>query len=92
MKQIRNEFEDRVFIGDIPAKLDKVQKNPTKYIKSISVRKTEGSAHDGWFNSTISLNHDLIAVIGNKGNGKSALADIMGLLGNTKTIKNSHFL
>ncbi|MBE7141783.1 TrlF family AAA-like ATPase [Bacillus paranthracis] len=92
LKQIRNEFEDRVFIGDIPAKLDKVQKNPTKYIKSISVRKTEGSAHDGWFNSTIPLNHDLIAVIGNKGNGKSALADIMGLLGNTKNHKEFSFL
>jgi predicted ATP-binding protein involved in virulence len=30
------------------------------------------------------LNHDLVAIIGNKGNGKSALTDIIALCGNTK--------
>ena len=32
----------------------------------------------------IPLNHDLVAIIGNKGSGKSALADVIATLGNSK--------
>ncbi|WP_349774255.1 TrlF family AAA-like ATPase [Brevibacillus borstelensis] len=47
----------------------------------------------GWFdNEIIHLNHDLVAVIGNKGNGKSALADIIGLAGGTKNTSEFSFL
>lgn len=92
LRQIRNEFGSRVFIGNIPPKLENIRKNPTKYIKSIKVQKTDQSKHTGWFNASIPLNHDLVAVIGNKGNGKSAIADIIGLLGNTKNYSDFSFL
>ena len=36
-----------------------------------------------WFDIELELNSELVAIIGNKGSGKSALADILGLLGNT---------
>lgn len=92
LRQIRNEFDSRVFVGDTPPKLEIIRKNPTKYIKAIKVQKTEQSKHTGWFNASIPLNHDLVAVIGNKGNGKSAIADIIGLLGNTKNHFDFSFL
>lgn len=92
LRQIRNEFDSRVFIGNIPPKLENIRKNPTKYIRAIKVQKTDQSTHTGWFNSSIPLNHDLVAVIGNKGNGKSAIADIIGLLGNTKNYSDFSFL
>ena len=43
-----------------------------------------GLGSEVWFDNTIPINPDLIAIIGNKGKGKSALTDIIGLLGNTK--------
>ncbi|MEM5640438.1 hypothetical protein AAHH71_26200 [Bacillus toyonensis] len=92
LKQIRHEFDSRVFVGDMPFKLDKVCKNPTKYIHSIKIAKIEEAKHEGWFDSEIPLNHDLVAVIGNKGNGKSAIADIIGLMGNTKNHEEFSFL
>jgi ABC-type lipoprotein export system ATPase subunit len=46
-----------------------------------------------WFADVdIDLNHDLVAVIGNKGSGKSALADILALLGDTKNAEHFSFL
>jgi hypothetical protein len=78
LKQILNEKKDRIFIGDLPPKLNKIQKNKMKYIKSLHVYKREDSKEtDTWFNNEITFSNDLVAIIGNKGNGKSALADII---------------
>lgn len=81
----------RIFLGEIPPKINYVSENKTKYIKSIEIKKKQGSTiSEKWFNQKIELSKDLIAIIGNKGSGKSALVDIIGLLGNTK-IKRDHF-
>src|SRR5207302_4705625 len=54
------------------------------------IQKVPGSAfHEPWFDCSISINEDLVAIIGNKGSGKSALADALGLLGDTK--QSGHF-
>ncbi|MGJ0340249.1 TrlF family AAA-like ATPase [Aliarcobacter cryaerophilus] len=85
--QAINEPKDRVFIGDIPPKLKLVQLNKDKFIENIEINKTsESKLVDKWFENTnsIPLNSGLIAIIGNKGNGKSALADIIALSGNVK--------
>jgi AAA domain, putative AbiEii toxin, Type IV TA system len=92
LNQIIHEPESRIFIGDIPPKMEMVNKNPSKFIHSIAIKKNENSTLEGWFDSEIPLNHDLIAVIGNKGNGKSAFADIVGLLGATKNHNDFSFL
>lgn len=87
------EFEDRVFIGEEPDKLRTVRSNPTKFIEKVHIEKTPGSSFsETWFNESIPLNSDLVAIIGNKGSGKSALADIIGLLGNTKNHASFSFL
>lgn len=74
----------RVFIGEEPKKLRHQQEHKTKYIASISINKLDGSnLSENWFDSKIPLNPGMIAVIGNKGSGKSALADIIALAGNS---------
>lgn len=84
----------RSFIGDKPPKLQEVEANRTYFIDSIEVSKT--GAKDGigqWLDSCdILLNPDLVAIIGNKGSGKSALADVIATLGNSKQSKHFSFL
>jgi len=94
LKQIVIE-PDRVFIGEEPDLITRVKGNPTKFIKSISVNKISGaSISDTWFEDFhVDLNSGLIAVIGNKGGGKSAITDIIGLCGNThQDVSNFSFL
>lgn len=94
LKQILVEPE-RVFIGEIPPSKQRVEQNKTKYIKELNINKVKDSTLDEiWFENTepIPLNTDLVAIIGNKGNGKSAIADILGLLGNTKNHDGFSFL
>ena len=91
--QIMNEPEDRVFVGNIPDKLIHVQNNKTKYIKSIHInRKPDATLSEIWFDNKIRFNPGLVAIIGNKGKGKSALSDIIGLLCNTKQYNDFTFL
>lgn len=84
------EYENRIYVGDEPPKKKKAREESNKFLDTLSVRKKSGSRlADVWFDFSLDLNPDLVAVIGNKGNGKSALADILGLLTNTKN--QSHF-
>lgn len=84
LRQIINEPEDRVYIGRLPPKLEEVRRNPIRYISRIDIRKTgDADTGDIWFNCEIPLSFDMVAIIGNKGSGKSALADVLALSGNT---------
>ena len=91
--QAITEFEDRVFVGDAPPKRLLVEANRTKYASRIRVNRKAGVAlPDPWFNVDMPLSHDLVAIIGNKGSGKSAMADIAALAGDTKNFKSFSFL
>lgn len=91
--QSLTEFEDRVFIGDTPPKLLLVKNNRTKYISKIRInRNLDSTLTSRWFDVDLPLNHDLIAIIGNKGSGKSAMADIAALAGETKNFNGFSFL
>jgi len=87
LKQIFFEPVLRVFIGAEPNIERRVRENKTRYIESLNITCIDGyraDQHGTWFcNETIFLNKELVAIIGNKGNGKSAVADIIGLLGNS---------
>ena len=93
LRQVCNEPALRCFIGDKPPKLAHVEENPTKYIRSLRLAKADDSEFDEhWFHGKeIKLNPGLIAIIGNKGSGKSALADILALAGNSHC-SNMEFL
>ena len=93
LKQILNEPRERVFVGELPESIKRVQNNKTKVIDSVEVgKKTDSHLKEKWFNFNIPLNNELVAIIGNKGSGKSAFADITGLLGNTRKYKSFSFL
>jgi len=93
LRQVVNEPRERSFIGDIPPKLVRVNSNKTKYINSVRIeRKPTATLDEVWFDNTIPLNPDLVAIIGNKGKGKSALTDTIGLLCNTKQHTDFTFL
>ncbi len=94
LKQAILEPAKRSFIGDKPPKLHEVESNKTYYIDSIEVTKTGTKPDIGqWLDGCdIPLNPDLVAIIGNKGSGKSALADVIATLGNSRQSKHFSFL
>ena len=84
LRQVLNNPSGRIYLGDKPDKLTVVEQQPTKFIKSVSINKKAGSRLDEtWFANTIEFNYDFVAIIGNKGMGKSALADILALTSNS---------
>jgi len=90
LRQIIYEPGDRVFIGEEPDVEIRVRDNPRRYVSSVRINQVKGydGQHGAWFkNEDIPLNKELVAIIGNKGMGKSALTDIIGLLGNSHNQK-----
>lgn len=87
LKQIIFEPANRTFIGVEPNIEKRVREKKTHYIESLHITCVDGNipSHYGtWFyNETIVLGKELVAIIGNKGSGKSAITDIIGLLGNS---------
>lgn len=91
--QALEEFDERVYVGDIPPKYALIERNKTKFISSVRVtKKVDSTLSENWFNAEIPLNPDLVAIIGNKGSGKSALSDIIALAGNTRNYTAFSFL
>jgi hypothetical protein len=92
-QQIVSDPQERVYVGDVPPAVSRVRSNPTKYLRSISFNKVSGSGlSEDWFHGTVPLNSGFVAVIGNKGTGKTALAESIGLLGNTAQSNAFSFL
>ena len=82
--------DERIFIGTEPPKLTH-EKSETQYIiDSLKIqKKSDVSNPEIWFNTNLELNSALVTVIGNKGSGKSALSDILGLVGNSLNFDNN---
>ncbi len=95
LNQVLIEPEERIYIGKTPPIIEKVKDNRTKYIEGLFIDWVENydGKHGKWFKQVdIELNPELVAIIGNKGSGKSALADIIGLCGHYKNQKDFSFL
>lgn len=94
LKQVSNEPIERVFLGERPPIFSQVEKNKTKYIDSLKLRKKDSSSlGEDWFDGvSLEFSIGLISIIGNKGNGKSALADVIGLMGNSSHEGSFSFL
>jgi len=90
--QLKNEPEDRIFLGQEPAQVRSFREN-TRRIRSISFSRQEESGADPWFDGqVIPFSPGLVAVIGNQGSGKSALVDSIGLLGASRNERSFSFL
>ena len=85
---------ERTYIGEVPPKLAEVAGQRTFFINHIEVKKNVASQlGENWLDKvSVPLNSDLVAIIGNKGSGKSALADVIALLGNSKSGSKFSFL
>lgn len=93
LKQAVIHCDERVYVGDYPSKIISVYENPERYIDEISVSKrSDAKNYDNWFNFTLQLNPGLTTIIGNKGSGKSALADLIGYIGGTDNYASFSFL
>lgn len=94
LKQCVFQPSDRVYVGVIPPSLDRVNKNKRNTIGNIVVKRVDEAVHPNlkWFDTEINLNSNLVAVIGNKGSGKSALSDIIGSLCKSHTMDQASFL
>lgn len=83
----------RAWIGDTPPELERINANKTKYISMVRFKKIDGSKlKEEWFSGSIPINPGLVAIIGNKGSGKTALAETIGLLGNCELTGAFSFL
>ena len=69
LRQLLYEPEDRVYIGPTP---------PTLHDEARVIRSVTLSGCDRWFDDVeIPLNTDLVSIVGQKGSGKSALAELI---------------
>lgn len=95
LKQVLNEPTERIYIGDIPDIFESVELNRTKYIDKLTIKPIDGysGTYGKWFDHVeLELNKELVAIIGNKGNGKSAIADIIANCCNYKFQEYFSFL
>ena len=90
---VLQEPADRVYIGNTPPELQRMAENSTKYIERISFRRSPDTpTGQQWFSGDVQFNPGLVAIVGNKGSGKSALSDTLGLLGATRNSGSFSFL
>ena len=95
LKQIVFEPDNRVYIGTEPEAERRVRQNGTRYVESLHIDCIAGyqkEQHGTWFcDENIVLSKELVAIIGNKGSGKSAVTDVIGLLGNSHNQSSKAF-
>ena len=71
----------RNWIGNEHPHVQRVNDAPRKTIAKLTIEQID--PHDTeWFKGALPFNSGLVAIIGNKGSGKSALADCLALAGN----------
>ena len=88
-----NEPEDRVHIGPKPPQLEAGETRAARTMRSVALHRASGATTtERWFDSDVPLNAGICAIIGNRGNGKSALAEILALLGDTRRSQSFSFL
>lgn len=85
LKQVLNEPDARVFMGNNPPSL----KVDHKVISKISIPTSNNWFHEGF---ELLLNRDLVTIIGGRGSGKSALAELIAYGAGSKDENENAFL
>lgn len=84
------EFDRRVHVGLEPPALARIRRNPERFIERVRV-SSDNQDHE-LFAHDLPLNSGFVAVVGNKGQGKSALLDCIALAGNSSRSHEFAFL
>jgi ABC-type lipoprotein export system ATPase subunit len=94
LKHALTEFDHRVFVGDEPPKLSALRSRPSDYIQEVQITRASDAPPDALvlFDTKLRLNPGFVAVVGNKGKGKSALLDVIGLAADSSAESNFTFL
>lgn len=92
LKQALQEYDHRVTAEERPAVLTRVAQSPRSVITRVRVNAVDQSLQSPVFQSEILLNPGFVVVIGNKGQGKSALLDCIALAANSDRQDNFSFL
>lgn len=94
LKQCLHQPQERVFVGTIPPMLDRLNKSKQHNISQIDINRIDSPLNDmvNWFSCSLPLNNGMVAIIGNKGSGKSALSDIIAHLCRSHTMSSASFL
>nr|WP_146636320.1 AAA family ATPase [Nioella nitratireducens] len=95
LRQTLFEPKGRVHIGEQPTVLQRQDQDATRFISELRIDHVAGysGGNGSWFKDVvIPFNPELTAIIGNKGSGKSAVADIVGLLGESRQSEHFSFL
>lgn len=95
LRQTLFEPKGRVHIGEQPTVLQRQDQDATRFITELRIDHVAGykGNNGSWFKDVlIPFNPELTAIIGNKGSGKSAVADILGLLGESRQSEHFSFL
>ena len=85
------EFDHRVHVGLEPPSLGRVRKHPEHFIAGVRISSNNPSEHPV-FDYALELNPGFVAVVGNKGQGKSALLDCIAVAGNSSRSSEFAFL
>lgn len=85
------EFDTRVHVGLEPAGLARVRTAPESVLDEVKLTSSDKETYS-LFDYSLPLNTGFIAIVGNKGQGKSALLDCIALAGNSSRYDEFAFL
>lgn len=91
LRHALSEFDERIYVGLEPPVLSRIRRHPQHFIDRVRISSTE-PATNPHFNYEVPLNSGFVAIIGNKGQGKSAFLDSIALAGNSSRTDEFAFL
>jgi ABC-type lipoprotein export system ATPase subunit len=93
LMQALQEYDARVCVDERPEVLTRLARSPRTVIDHISIRQVEdGKPTEPLFSTELPVNAGFAVVIGNKGQGKSALLDSVALAANSDRHDDFSFL
>lgn len=88
----RHEYDQRIFVGQEPPGRIAVRESPTRYVRRVSFTRTTPGGKPWFADASVELNPGLVAIIGHKGSGKSALTDALALAADADVETHLSFL